>query len=158
MTAAEIRAGFRNGSRMCQKTCGIARAEIEGRLFLRAVEALQARHDDQQAIGGNEAGLAEDRQDDALVEIGLGEIREAHHVLPEDHRRNADDDAGRQHRRNGDEIKDAAGAVIDLAHHDCGREADRHRNRDHAEADDDRILACRPSWRGGSTASRTNRA
>ena len=75
--------------------------------------------------------LPDDRQEDARRKALL-QARQRRQILPEDHRRDAENDARRQHRRDDDQIIERAGAAIDLRHHDSAGEADRHRNRDHA--------------------------
>ena len=79
-----------------------------------AVEALQARHEDQHAIGGDEGRLAEGRQEDAVVETAS---RRSSRVTSRQKidGRDADDDAGRQHRRDDDEVVERARAGVDLA-------------------------------------------
>ena len=115
-----------------------ARAQIERRLLLHAIIALQTRQEDQHAIGGDEGRLAERRQEHAVEHFRL--TRPLRDVLPEDHRRNADDHAGRQHRRDDDEIVERARARIDLRHHDGAGEPQRHRERDDKGADPQRVL------------------
>ena len=90
MMAAEINAASER-QRICQKTCG-SLPEVEGCLFLGAVKALQ-RAMIIKRQWRQQAGLAENRKDDALVEIALVKS-----VTPSSfqkyHRGNADDDAG----------------------------------------------------------------
>ena len=83
----------------------MGRPKVECRLDLSLVETLQPGNENQHAIGGDKGGLAEHREEDAVIEhVVAAEPEKMGDPVPEQHRRDANDDAGHEDRRGDDGV------------------------------------------------------
>jgi hypothetical protein len=120
-------AGIRKGQGDPAEDLPVRGAEVEGGFDEGEVEALQPGADEQHRIGGDERGLGQHGDEEAGGDVEA--------LLPEDEGRDADDDAGRQDRRDQDRVDRGAQAPAQLVEHDGGAEPERHRQQDDEAAD-----------------------
>ncbi|MFO1281887.1 MAG: hypothetical protein U1F51_05365 [Burkholderiales bacterium] len=118
---------FEIGQRDRREDLERRRAQIERRLLLGRVEALQPRDEDQHAVGADEARLAEHGQHPGPLDLG--------DAVPEDRCRQADDDARQQDRRDEHRVERVARRRAVAGEQERPAQPQQRRHTEHADTD-----------------------